>query len=663
MTANDRNPTHFADLLIARGTVYYREGRYQQAEECYRAAIAADRRSFAALHMLGVCLHAQGKPAECVPWIRRSLILKPDQPAAYNNLGNALHALERFDEAARAYRRAVSIKPDYAMAYYNLGVVLQTQHRLGEAVEAYSKAVKRQPDYAEAYVNLGNALVALHRAREAVACYREALRLRPGYAEAYNNLGIACEVLHRPEHAAEAYRKALQQQPGCHQVKAQLVYQMLQLCDWRGLDTRILEVRRLIDAGAPVKWPCFGLLGMPGLTEAEHRRAAEIVVRQCFRTTNCEESPPSVRIGAASRRLRLGYLSADFRDHALGRLMARVFELHDRSRFDVIGYSYGPNDGSAMRRRLERAFDEFKDISPLANRAAADRIRSDGIDILVDLQGHARDNRLEILADRPAPIQATYLGYPGTLGAPFVNYLIADRFVIPEERRIHYTETVAYLPDCYQANDDTRSIGEAPGRKACGLPEKGFVFCCFNQPYKIVPAVFDIWCELLRAVDGSVLWLMGDAAVMQDNLRKEAARRSVEPDRLVFAPQLPHEAHLGRLQLADLALDTLPYGSHTTGSDALWVGVPLLTCVGETFAGRVGGSLLQAVGLPELIASDLRDYFARALRLATDPAELLALRDRLARQRRSAPLFDSGLFTANLENVYRELWGKAEPMS
>ncbi len=663
MTANDRNPTHFADLLIARGTVHYGDGRYQQAEECYRAAIAADRRSFAALHMLGVCLHAQGKPAECVPWIRRSLILKPDQPAAYNNLGNALHALERFDEAAQSYRRAVSIKPDYAMAYYNLGVVLHARHRLSEAVEAYSKAVKHQPDYAEAYANLGNALVALHRAREAVACYREALRMRPGYAEVYNNLGIACEALHRPDHAVEAYRQALQLQPSFHQVKPQLVYQMLQLCDWRDLDACILEVRRLIDAGAPVKWPCFGLLGMPGLSEANHRRAAEVVARQCFRTLNRQALPRSAQRGAAPRRLRLGYLSADFRDHALARLMARVFELHDRSRFEVIGYSYGPHDGSEMRRRLEQAFDEFKDISALANRAAADRIRSDGIDILVDLQGHARDNRLAILAARPAPVQATYLGYPGTLGAAFVDYLIADRFVIPEEQRIHYTETVVYLPDCYQANDDTRRIGEAPERKDFGLPERGLVFCCFNQAYKIVPAVFDLWCTLLRAVDGSVLWLIGDSTVARDNLRTEAARRGVAPDRLVFAPKLHHAAHLGRLRLADLALDTLPYGSHTTGSDALWAGVPLLTCVGQTFAGRVGGSLLRAVDLPELITNSLTDYFQRALRLATHRDELQALRDRLARQRQSTPLFDSGRFTRNLENLYRELWEKAEPMS
>jgi predicted O-linked N-acetylglucosamine transferase (SPINDLY family) len=638
------------------GTAHHKAGRLPQAEECYRAAIAADRRNFAALHQLGVCLNAQGKPDECMQWIRRALVVKPDQPAAYNNLGNALQALERFDEAAQAYRRAVSLKPDYAMAYYNLGVVLQAQNRWSEAVEAYSKAVKHQPGYVEAYVNLGNTAVALHRPHEAIACYHQALRVRPSHAEAYNNLGIAFEALHRPDDAAEAYRRALRLEPSFHQVKPQLVYQLQQLCDWRELDARILEIRRLIEAGAPVKWPCFGLLGMPGLSEADHRRAAEEVARQSFAIPHGQELPRSAQTESAPRRLRVGYLSSDFRDHALARLMTRVFELHDRRRFEIIAYSYGPRDGSEMRRRLEHAFDEFKDISPLANRAAADQIRVDGIDILVDLQGHARNNRLEILAYRPALIQATYLGYPGTLGAPFVDYLIADRFVIPEEQRIHYTETVAYLPDCYQPNDNTRPIGETPERRECGLPEQGFVFCCFNQPYKITPSVFDVWCRLLRAVDGSVVWLMADSAAARDNLRNEAARRRVDPNRLVFASKLPQESHLARLQWADLALDTLPYGSHTTGSDALWVGVPLLTCVGETFAGRVGGSLLLAVDLPELITHTVEDYFQQALRLATEREELRALRGRLVRHRETAPLFDSGRFTRNLEDVYRELW-------
>jgi len=356
-------------------------------------------------------------------------------------------------------------------------------------------------------------------------------------------------------------------------------------------------------------------------------------------------------------KIRLGYLSADFHQHATAYLIAEVFERHDRARFEVAAYSYGPDDRSGMRARLKGAFDRFLDIRPLAHGEAARQIHEAGIDILVDLKGYTTHARTEILAYRPAPIQVNYLGYPGTMGAEFMDYIIADPFLVPEDRQPFYSEALAYLPDCYQSNDTKREISEqVPSRAECGLPERGFVFCCFNNTYKITPAFFDIWMRLLHAVPGSVLWLLEANAAAKTNLRREAAARGIDPERLIFAPRQHLPEHLARHRHADLFLDTLPCNAHTTASDALWASLPLLTCAGETFAGRVAGSLLQACGMPELITTSPEAYEAIALKLASEPSRVAVLRRRLEQQRLSAALFDIARFTRNLEAAYIRMW-------
>jgi predicted O-linked N-acetylglucosamine transferase (SPINDLY family) len=361
---------------------------------------------------------------------------------------------------------------------------------------------------------------------------------------------------------------------------------------------------------------------------------------------------------ADSGRLRLGYLSSDFQSHAVSFLLAEVVELHDRKRFETIGYSCGPDDGTAFSRRIRGAFDRFRDIRTFPSEAAARRIVEDSVDILVDLNGHTRRGRPRIFALRPAPVQVNWLGYPGTMGAERIaDYIIGDPVVTPLAHAAFYSETLALMPHCYQPNDRQRRIGPPTTREAHGLPEEGFVFCSFNQGYKIAPNIFDLWGRLLAAVPGSVLWLLecnSDAA--RENLRSEAALRGIAPERIVFAPKLPPAEHLGRLRLADLMLDTFPYTSHTTGSDALWVGLPLVTRLGETFASRVAGSLLRAAELPELVTATFDGYFNLALGLAEHPMKLAAVKDRLAARRLVCPLFDSARFTRDLERLFERMW-------
>jgi predicted O-linked N-acetylglucosamine transferase (SPINDLY family) len=426
----------------------------------------------------------------------------------------------------------------------------------------------------------------------------------------------------------------------------------MKVADWTGLDDDVEQARRAMADGHDCVVP-FVMTGLP-FSAAEQRAAAERFARPFMASALPAPSAPPTR---ADGRLRVGYLSSDFRVHPMAFAMARLYELHDRAQFEVIGISIGADDGSAIRQRLVAAFDHFVDGTAMTDAALAQAIRGLQVDILIDLNGYTDLARPGVLALRPAPLQISYLGYPGTLGAPFIDHLVADATLIPEAERQHYSEKILYLPGSYQANDDQRELpGPPPPRAECGLPEGAFVFCCFNDAFKVMPPVFDVWMRLLQQVPGSVLWLPSRHADHQANLRAEALRRGVDASRLVFAPYVDIHQHWRRLPLADLFLDTLPYNAHGTGSDALWAGLPLVTCTGSTFAGRVGASLLRAVGLDELVTDSLPAYEALALALARDPVRLQALRDRLSGQARSRTLFDSARFTRQLEDGYRQAW-------
>ena len=430
------------------------------------------------------------------------------------------------------------------------------------------------------------------------------------------------------------------------------------MCEWDDFRNREASVRnRLLDQRhEPI--PPFFLLAEPGITSREQRACSEIWMQKRLATAAAERERLAFRFPPGdSERIKLGYLSNDFQDHATALLLVETLEAHDRSRFEIHAYSYGKDDGKGMRRRLTRAFDQFHDIASSSDAEAAREINEDGIHILIDLKGFTQNTRTSILALRPAPLQVNYLGYPGTLGAGLCDYIISDSFVTPESAAANFAEAFALLPHCYQPHGRKALLGPIPKRVSAGLPEEGFVFCCFNQAFKFTPDIFDVWCRLLDAVPGSVLWLLS-SGLAEGNLRNEALKRGICGSRLIFAPDLPQTQHLGRLQLADLVLDTTPYGAHTTASDALWAGVPIVTRPGETFASRVAGSLLSAIKLPELIVDREDEYFDLALALASNPGSLEKLRRKLAFNRMTTPLFDVEAYTAALERLYLEMWGR-----
>jgi predicted O-linked N-acetylglucosamine transferase (SPINDLY family) len=428
------------------------------------------------------------------------------------------------------------------------------------------------------------------------------------------------------------------------------------LCEWERLDEWRGKIRDALARGEAGRISPFHLLSLPGMSASEQRACADLWMKARVEASAAERADLAFRFSSADRpKLRLGYLSSDFQEHATALLLVEMFESHNRERFEIFAYSYGPDDGGSMRARLRRSFDRFVDIRALSTAEAARVIHGDRVDILIDLKGYTQASRTDILTFRPAPIQVNYLGYPGTLGGDFCDYLITDPFLTPPASAADYSEAFAYLPDTYQPHGRQGPIGAQPTRAEAGLPEQGFVFCCFNQAYKITPDVFDLWCRLLFNVPGSVLWLLRNSRA-EGNLRNEAYRRGIAPDRLVFAEDRPQIEHLGRLGLADLVLDTLPYNAHTTASDALWAGVPLVTVAGSTFPSRVAGSLLHAIGLPELIAGNLEGYYDLGLELATRPERLSGIKAKLAANRLSTPLFDIRTYTRHLEGLYETMW-------
>jgi predicted O-linked N-acetylglucosamine transferase (SPINDLY family) len=656
----------YLPALYNLGLILHETFRLEEAERCFRRVVELDPIDADALFHLGALLHKRSAPQEAALMYRRALRRSPDNPHMWLALGAALgelpgeaeESIRSQREARRCLEQAIQGDPKSPHERNVLGDILQREGRLDEAIEQYRASIAFSPDYAAGHNSLGCALVLKGDLAEAVERLREAIRLQPDFADAHFNLASAHSLAGRRDDAVRSFEAAEKLRPDYAPYKSALLFEMQHTCDW----SRIRELceaqrRGIFERPAPLISP-FSLLSVPS-TLAEQLQCAREYSRQIGAAVAVERQRLNFRFDRASAaRLSIGYLSADFHEHATAYLTAELFELHDRSRFRVVGYSYGRDDGSPMRARLQRAFERFVDLEALPHADAAVAIHADGIDILVDLKGYTTNTRSEIMALKPAPIQVSYLGYPGTMGADFIDYLVGDRFVTPPEHAEGYSEKLVLMPGSYQANDRKRAIMDAPFRRELGLPEDVFVFCCFNQAYKILPEVFSIWMRLLQAVPQSVLWLLDWNTWATHNLQREARERGIDDGRLIFAPKLPLDAHLGRLGVADLFLDTLPYNAHTMGSDALWAGVPIVTCAGSTFASRVAGSLLTAVGLPELIAGSLEEYEALALRLARSPGELSLLRDKLRRQRASALLFDTPHFVRSLEKAYESMWLK-----
>ncbi|MCB1933878.1 MAG: tetratricopeptide repeat protein [Candidatus Accumulibacter sp.] len=606
-------------------------GSYVDAEAAARRILGGRPTHSLALKAVGFALIGQGRYDEALPIVSHSIERHPEDPELHNNLGIVLSSLMRWDESVSCFARSIALKADDPEVLKNYGVALSRMHKFDEAVPYFLKAIDCHPgDYLEAIEQLAGALLSSNRNDEAWVCLNELWK-------------------NDADNAA---------------ILSQLLCASLKRCDWTDLEARLLGLRSLSADYAALTDNPFVTLSFPSVTAAEQLRVAANFARRSIPPGILEavdpEWPGDEGEQSAARRLRIGYLSADYRNHPVGLILPQVIELHDRSRVEIFAYSMGIDDQSDIRKRLAAAFDQFVDLFDCSVRETAQRIRADRIDILVDLHGWTTDGRPEALALRCAPVQVNWLGYAGTLGhRKLADYLLGDPVVTPLEEQACYTETLVHLPNCYLPADSSTELGCRPARRDAGLPEEGFVFCSFNNSYKFNPQVFDLWCRLLCELPASCLWLSQPGGSAGERLREEVRARGVDPARIIFASRVESRVdHLSRLQLADLALDPFPYNSHSSGLDVLWAGVPMVALLGDTFPGRVGASLLRAAGLVELIAASPEDYCQLALALARETPRLNALRSRLAENKRHCPLFDMPHFVRSLEDAYFGMWGQ-----
>lgn len=606
---------------------------------------------------LAVALTMLDKPQEALLVLEVALEKFPQDTELHNNRAAALIRMGRFQESIASADTSLALKPDNGSAYANKGLALKNAGYWRPALEAYHKAIELDPGDYQSLNNAGISLLELEQYDSAVLCFQAALALKPDFETSRVSLAIAEERLHRLKNACDELEAIVKANPDQDEARSRLCHLLRLDCEFdRAAAEEATLIKGFRGRSTGNTYP-FAMLSLESTTRADQRlsgsRHAQALLGHLLKQPPLAASPDA----SGPRALRIGYLSADLHHHATAMLLAGVLESHDPERVRIHCYSYGRNDGSPMRQRLEAAPLVFKDVSHASFTEAAQQIAADRIDILVDLKGYTKDTRPQIASLRPAPVIVSWLGYPGSLGHPrLADYLIGDPVVTPVEHQADYSETLALMPHSYQPNDSRRIRGVQPARKDVGLPEDALVFCSFNQPYKITLAVFSQWARILRSVPDSVLWLLAD----RDEIREKLARRmeadGVPRSRLIFAAPLPITDHLGRLQNADLALDTFPYGSHTTGSDALWAGVPLISVLGDTFASRVSSSLLNAVGMPELIAGTPQAAADLAIQLANDRTRLSALRTKLAEYRATAPLFDTRRFTRDLERLYEEIW-------
>ncbi len=695
-----KQPNH-ADALHMLGVVYYQTNRAEIAVQLISQALAINPKQIDYLNHYGLALREAHQVEAAIKNFQQAILLAPKDLDIQLNLANTLLQLNRFEEAAGYYRRVLRAKPkqdDVRAALCHclssLGNVAHTNGHFKQAEACFEEALLFNSQDAALLYNLGNAQRELNKPFEAAKQYQKSIQLNPNDADAYNNLGNAQRELGQLDLAIASYQKALAINPQLIHAKVHLVHQKQHICDWQGLSDAIVEIRHSVvnqavseanTSQTSAQISPFAFLAMPSTTAEEQLLCANNWVngryaalieqgKQLDFTRHAQQSLSS----GTDRKIKIGYLSADFRLHPLAFLISELIELHDRTTFEVIAFSFGINDKSKARARLEIAFDQFHDIQHLSDKDAAKKINNCGVDILVDLTGFTQTSRSGIVALRPAPINVNWLGFPGTMGkimgkfmgqamsqtkgeartSPLFDYLLTDSFICPPESAIHYAETLAILPNCYQPNDRQRPIGASPSREACQLPENTFVFCCFNQSFKITADIFSLWMRLLEATPNSVLWLLDCNTWAKQNLINAASILGIASKRLIFAPRIAIADHLARHVHADLFLDTQPYNAHTTCSDALWMGLPVLTCVGETFAARVAGSLISAAGLSELITYSLQDYEDKALYLAKNKIVLDGMKQKLLAEKMTSPLFDTNGFAMALEIIYQRIWSQ-----
>lgn len=638
---------HAVEIQGLIGAAYLGLDDFSGAEQAFRQAINLQPQDATQHNNLGIALRKQDKLDEAEQCYSEAIRLQADYVDAYYNRANLRGQLKRTEEAVADYKAALQYKPDYAVAHYNLANLYRDNKIYKQALYHYKVALDLDYSNHDILFNMGSIQLDLKNIDAAILAFEAANLVKADDFDTYANLASALSLNEEFEKSRDTYRKALKIRPDEDSIKAEILSLQGYMCEWEGRD----EFRSLPLIPAEGKRPIQPFLAL----SFEDDPARQLVRSQSAAQRICLAEKQNVRFPPPEpgRKIRIGYFSSDLQDHATLHLMAGMFREHDRQRFDIRAYSFfGAND-STERQKIIGQVDIFTDVHDLTDAQLIDLARQDELDIAVDLKGYTRDTRLRIFAERVAPVQIGYIGYPGSIGADFLDYIIADPVVIPQGLEQHYSEKVIRLPSSYQANDNQRIIGSCTqDRTELGLPEDGFVFCSFNQNYKISPREFSIWMRLLQQVEGSVLWLIHSNQWAADNLRAEAQKRGVDPSRLIFAEKLPHADHLARHKHADLFLDSFAVNAHTTASDALWGGLPVLTLAGRQFAARVGASLLTAIGLPDLITTSEEEYEAKALELAQSPEKLAAIRKRLAENRLTMPLYDTVAHTRAIEAAY-----------
>ena len=641
--------------LNNKGSALCKEGRHHEAVACFDKALAIAPGQAGALMGRGIALIELGNLEGSLRTFDALLLVAPDSVDALNNRGFVLNALNRREEAIESYERALGIDPEHVEALVNLGAVLADLGRHEAAIKSYDRALSVTPHHVDALCNRAKVLNTLGRYDEALSSLERALAIKPNHTEALLTRGNAFFTLQRFDAAIDCFEQVMAIKTDHPHAEAGLVNCCLSICDWERLARLEPELIDGIAAGRSIVSPHI-------LLQLSIDAPSSLA---CTRRFVLHEIPtgqrlPPARKGGQSGRIRLAYFSGDFRRHPVAYLIAGLLERHDRSRFNVIGVSFGPNDGSEIRARIEHAVDQFYDVRSRSDGEVAALVRELGVDIVIDLTGHTEMSRTSILSHRLAPIQVSYLGLLGTMGADFIDYVIADEIVLPFDRQPFFTEKIVHLPDCFMVSDDrVAALPHVTVRSDEGLPAEAFVFSSLNASYKIREPIFVAWMNLLRSVDGSVLWLLASNEQCVANLRKEAQCLGVDPGRLVFAARTGLAEHISRQRLADLFLDTVPYNAGATAMAALWAGVPILTVMGDQWVGRMAASMLGALGLPDFVTSSITDYEALARKLATDPALMASLRARLARNRLTHPLFDTDRFRHHIEAAYQTMWEKS----
>ena len=638
--------------LYYLGSSYLELADYEQAAMCFERALHKQADFFEALHDLGTTQAHLGLKEASLQSYTKALSLRQDSPELYFNLARLQDEYRHFELALEYYNKSIELAPNFIEAISNKAITLKELKRYEDAFAAYELAIKLQPDYAEAWYNKGLAFYDLRRYPEALDCYEQSIKIKSGYTDAWIAKSTALHDLKRYSQAIEAYEQVIKLNPKANCIHGSLAHAKSTICNWDNFNKDVNHLNHMIADGISAA-PPFTLLALSNSAEL-NLKAAELFASHQYPERKI--SKPFVK-KEKGKKIKIGYYSYDFYNHATAFLMAEFFELHNKEQFEVVAFSFSPNMQDEMYQRLVNAFDQFIDVNGMTDQQVAELSRDMGIDIAIDLKGYTTHCRTGIFSNRAAPIQVNYLGYPGSMGASYMDYIIADHTIIPKENQPFFTEKVVYLPNSYQVNDAKRKVSDKVfTRSELGLPENGFVFCCFNNNFKITPHTFDSWARILKQVPGSVLWLLEDNALAKANLMKEAQLRGLSEDRLVFAGRLELSEHLARHRQADLFIDTIPCNAHTTASDALWVGLPVLTQLGKSFAGRVAASLLNAIGMPELITNNQEEYEALAIDLAKNPEKLRALKEKLAKNRLTTPLFNTQLITKQIESAYRQMY-------